>query len=258
MRSLSDSDLLHLWEGGLSRHPLDRALLALGAAFPETPYERFADWPLGRRNKALVDLRCKCFGARIAGWTSCAACGENLEFDLDGRALTIVGMNPDERSYANQQDESIVVNQRSYRLPTSRDLAKVAQETDPRRAAIRIVENCRLAPAAPHAPIEHVANSLSVPSSELWSDEELDEIGEQMALADPLAETRLTLHCPKCENDWEEALDIIAFLWAEIEAHARRLLWEIHSLASAYGWSETEILSLSELRRARYVEMVQS
>jgi hypothetical protein len=129
--------------------------LALGAAFPETPYERFADWPLGRRNKALVDLRCKCFGARIAGWTSCAACGENLEFDLDGRALIIAGTNPDERSYANQQDESIVVNQRSYRLPTSRDLAKVAQETDPRRAAIRIVENCRLAPPATHAPIEH-------------------------------------------------------------------------------------------------------
>lgn len=255
MRSLSDSDLLHLWEGGLSRHPLDRALLALGAAFPETPYERFAEWSLGRRNEALLDLRCSCFGQRIAGWTSCAACGENLEFDLDGRALTTAGTNPDERSYANEQDASIVVNQRSYRLPTSRDLAEAAQETDPRQAAIRIVENCRLAPPAP---TEHEANSLSAPSSESWSEEELDEIGEQMALADPLAEARLTLHCPKCDNDWEETLDIVAFLWAEIEAHARRLLLEIHSLASAYGWAESEILSLSEVRRARYVEMVQS
>ena len=98
----------------------------------------------------------------------------------------------------------------------------------------------------------------NVLSSKSWSDKELDEIGEQMALADPLAETRLTLHCPRCENDWEEALDIGAFLWAEIEAHARRLLLDIHSLASAYGWSETEILSLSEVRRAYYVEMVQS
>jgi hypothetical protein len=255
MRSLSDFDLLQLWEGGLSRHPLDRALLALGAAFPEAPYERFAGWPLGRRNEALVDLRCKCFGQRITGWTSCKACGENLEFDLDGRALITAGTNPDESSYSTQQDSSIVVNQRSYRLPTSRDLAKAAQETDPRRAAIRIVEGCSLAPPAPTV---HDANSLSVSSSELWSDEELDEIGERMALADPLAETRLTLHCPKCENDWEETLDIVAFLWAEIEAHSRRLLLEIHTLASAYGWSETEILSLGEVRRTRYVEMVQS
>jgi hypothetical protein len=91
-----------------------------------------------------------------------------------------------------------------------------------------------------------------------WSDEELEEIGERMAMADPLAEMRLTLHCPSCENDWEETLDIVTFLWAEIAARARRLLLEIHALASAYGWTETEILSLSENRRARYIEMVQS
>ena len=94
--------------------------------------------------------------------------------------------------------------------------------------------------------------------SESWSDEELEEIGEQMALADPLAETRLTLHCPKCEVDWEESLDMTSFLWTEIDARVRRLLLEIHTLATAYGWTETEILSLGENRRVRYVEMVQS
>jgi hypothetical protein len=91
-----------------------------------------------------------------------------------------------------------------------------------------------------------------------WSDEDLEEIGEQMALADPLAETRLTLHCPKCEVDWEESLDMTSFLWTEIDARVRRLLLEIHTLASAYGWTEREILSLGENRRVRYVEMVQS
>ena len=100
--------------------------------------------------------------------------------------------------------------------------------------------------------------SIRDPRSDSWSDQELEEIGERMAVADPLAETRLTLHCPKCEYDWEATLDIVAFVWAEIEARARRLLLEIHTLASAYGWSETQILALSENRRARYVEMVQS
>jgi hypothetical protein len=259
MRSLSDADLLHLWEGGLRLHPLDRALLALCAALPETPYERLADWPLGRRNRVLVELHCDCFGQSIQGWIACASCGEKLELDLDGRLLTVAGRYPDERSQSNKPDESIVVNRRSFRLPTSRDLAEAAQETDPRLAAIRIVENCLIAPQESLAtPLEHGAMSMRDPHSDSWSDEELEEIGERMAVADPLAETRLTLHCPKCENDWEETLDIVAFLWAEIEARARRLLLEIHTLASAYGWTESGILSLSENRRTRYVEMVQS
>ena len=31
---------------------------------------------------------------------------------------------------------------------------------------------------------------------------------------------------------------------------------EVHTLASVYGWTEREILSLSEPRRAFYLEMV--
>ena len=256
MRSLSDYDLLHLWEGGLSHHSLDRALLALGAAFPETPYERLAEWPLGRRNAALVELHCSRFGRRLAGWVACASCGEHLEFDLDGQALIEVVAEPDGRgSYTDSYDEAIVVNHRSYRLPTSRDLARAARETDPRRAAICIAENCCL-PPSPSNELE--AGSASVSPFDSWTDDDLDAIGELMALADPLAETRLSLHCPTCERDWQETLDSAAFLWAEIEARARRLLLEINTLASAYGWSEAEILSLSEFRRARYVEMVQS
>jgi hypothetical protein len=213
---------------------------------------------MGRRNKALAELHSVYFGQNLQGWISCASCGEKLEFELDGRVITVEELNNDEGS---RPDETIVVNRGTFRLPTSRDLAKAAQETDPRLAAIRIVENCRIEPRPhPGTSTEDGGTSGQVPDlrSESWSDEDLEEIGDRMASADPLAETRLTLHCPKCENHWEETLDIVSFLWAEIEARARRLLLEIHTLASAYGWTETEILSLSENRRARYVEMVQS
>jgi hypothetical protein len=79
-----------------------------------------------------------------------------------------------------------------------------------------------------------------------------------MALADPFAETRLTLQCPGCGNAWEEWLDMVSFFWAEVEARARRVFLEIHTLASAYGWTEGEVLSLSDGRRAMYLEMAQS
>jgi hypothetical protein len=40
-----------------------------------------------------------------------------------------------------------------------------------------------------------------------------------------------------------------------MDARARALLAEVHSLARAYGWTEPEILALSPQRRAAYLEM---
>jgi len=258
MKPLADSDLLLLWEGGMRRHPLDRALLALGAAMPETPYERLADWPLGRRNRSLAELRSRSFGSHFQGWIACASCGEKLEFELDSRVIVDAGREADESAHGDA-GETIIVNQQAFRLPTSRDLALAVHESDARLAAIRIVESCRVAlPHAADLPASREAFGVSDPAAENWSDDALDEIGERMAVADPLAETRLSLHCPHCECDWEETLDIGAFMWAEIEARARRLLREVHILAMAYGWTEAEVLALGENRRARYVEMVQS
>jgi hypothetical protein len=137
--------------------------------------------------------------------------------------------------------QPIVAHGRSFRLLTTRDLANAAQEADLRLATIRLVESCCLEPG----------------ESPDWSAEELDQIGQSLAMADPLAEIRLALRCPACENEWEENLDMVSFLWSEIEARARRLLFEVDALASAYGWTEKEILSLSERRRGLYLSMVQ-
>jgi hypothetical protein len=244
VRSLTDSDFLDLWEGGFRRHPLDRALLILGAAFPETPYERLAEWHLGRRNKALAELRAAYFGRSLKGWVLCTNCGEKLEFELDGQVIAGEAMEDDETGHS---EEPIVVNGRSFRLPTSRDLAEAAQETDPRLAAIRIVKNCLIGP-----------EDSPTQSEENWSEEDLEKIGETMAAADPMAETLLALRCSNCGSESQETLDLVSFLWAEIEARARRLLLQVHALASAYGWSEAEILSLSENRRSNYFALVQS
>src|ERR1700745_1583586 len=95
MKPLSNRDFLDLWEQGSSMHPLDRALLALGVALPETQPGTLADWPLGRRNRALVELRCACFGSRLQAWTACTRCAEKMEFELDGEALARSANDPD-------------------------------------------------------------------------------------------------------------------------------------------------------------------
>jgi hypothetical protein len=237
MRALSSSDFLDLWERGIRLHPLDRGLLVLGAAFPEASSERMADWPLGRRNEALARLGLSCFGPNPGAWTSCTQCGEKLEVDVDFRSLA-----NGEMEKRSSPGEPIVVKGRSFRLPTSRDLALAALKTDARSAAIRLAEACALEPG----------------NTPLWSDEDLEDVGEGMALADPMAEVTFHFACPECGNEGNADLDLASFIWEELAARARRLAVEIHRLASAYGWTESEILALSEARRALYLDMVQA
>jgi hypothetical protein len=230
MRRLTNSDLLELWERGRGSHPLDRALLALASALPGEPYEALAGWPLGRRNASLASLHQTCFGGALSGWVACPQCGERLEFSFD------TGMLLEER---NEDAGRLTLNGRTFRPLTSRDLAAIAAESDERAAARKLLHLC------------------SAEESE-FTDEELDAYGDLLAEADPLAETQLDFACAACDHRWREPLDIAEWLWAEIEARARRLLHDVHTLASAYGWPERETLSLSETRRAMYLEMVQA
>jgi hypothetical protein len=77
-----------------------------------------------------------------------------------------------------------------------------------------------------------------------------------MAEADPLADIQIAISCPACAQGWRAAFDILTFLWSEIEAWAWRMLSDVHTLASAYGWCERDILALSPTRRQFYLEMV--
>jgi hypothetical protein len=231
MRMLSNLDFLQLWERGSVLHPLDRALLTLSTALPQEPYGTLADWPLGQRNAALADVRRACFGTKMQAWVACPQCGERLEFEMDVDAL-------------NEEPGQAQVDfrGRNFRLPTSRDLAQVVKEQDSRDAALQLAQRCCL-------------GDLKL---DALSEEDLDHLGDCLAQADPMAETRLNLSCARCGAHWYESLDLADWLWSEIDTRARRLLLEVHTLASAYGWSEAEVLSLSEPRRAAYLEMVQS
>jgi len=232
MRTFSSSELLDLWERSVRLHPLDRGLLALSAALPRAS-EDFVDWPLGRRNRALFELHASCFGSQLQGWSTCPRCAQKVEFDIDLGSL----MN------AAQQEgsTSVTIGGGQFRLPTSRDLACVLS-ADPETSAVCLLERCHIGDGA----------------REGWDDAALSDAGEILAAADPLAETQLSLDCPSCAHQWNDVLDIGSFVWAEIESRARRLLWEVHTLASAYGWSEAETLSLSAVRRAGYMRMVQA
>jgi hypothetical protein len=84
----------------------------------------------------------------------------------------------------------------------------------------------------------------------------LDALSRHMETLDPGASVSFALDCPQCATHWQAPLDVGEMLWQKVRAAAERVLLDIDMLARAYGWTEREVLRLSPLRRAAYLQMV--
>ena len=228
MRAADAQSLLSCWEHGRPLHTLDRALLLHSLAAPEEKPDRLADRPVGERNAALLQLRASLFGDQLRSCVECPECREPLEFALS--VATLLGPGA---SRAN----GVRVNGLNVRLPTTRDLMSIASEPDEVLAVRKLLERLVCDSTDPR--------QVSP-----------DELSQALDQADPCADLAVALNCPACEHRWDAPLDVVSFVWDEIDVRARRLLDEVHVLAQAYGWTETEILRLPEARRHAYLERV--
>jgi hypothetical protein len=221
--------LLDLWEHGEREHPVDRALTVLAALASELPSD-LADEPLSWRDARLLSCRTRLFGDRFRGRAACPYCGCGVEVELAASELS---------SYANcgPAEGSVDVDGCTigFRLPTSRDLGAIVHCDGIGQARRRLAERCI--------------------GAEILDDDALAVIEEAMAAQAGLSDTQVGLKCPGCSREWSLVFDIGAFFWEELQAYARRLLRDIDVLARRYGWSESDVLALSETRRRHYVEL---
>ncbi|HBY61459.1 MAG TPA: hypothetical protein DEH78_16680 [Solibacterales bacterium] len=176
-----------------------------------------ADISIGQRDRTLLALREATFGASLPCYAECPHCGGKVEFTLDAAAI----------EFAEPPSGGGPL----FRYPRANDLAAVAGLRDADAAVTALLER------------------LSV------------EDGVEAALTDleaaiEASEVMISLTCPECAAPWQTAFDISSYFATEIAACAKRLLLEVHALASAYGWSEREILSMSSARRRCYLDMV--
>jgi hypothetical protein len=252
MRPLTATELLDVWERGLVEPPFQRALMLIAAASPEAPSEALAGLSVGKRDARLLKLREWTFGPRVNGVEACPACREQLEFAFnlaDLRAEATIQLS-DSRSNREEEPEGFSVSVGEYevgfRLPTSSDLCATAGSGEV--SAIREVLLQRCISLAQHNGEETSLRQL--PSAVT------DAVVERMAEADPMADIQLALCCPACSYQWQPVFDIVSFFWSEINAWAYRFLREVHTLASAYGWCEKDVLAMSDWRRQVYLEMI--
>lgn len=243
MRPLSTNEVLAMWEAGRALHPVDRALLLLATACPERSHDELADVMLGARDRLMLSLREQMFGSRLVGFSSCPECGERWELSLSVAELRHQMGSEKDTPEGAFSDDSVAIR---YRLPTSRDLAAVANASDAESGRRLLIERCVL---------EATREGQPLPCQEL-SDASIGRLAEQMSAADPGAEILLDSACPACGKTAEIYLDIAEFFWAELVALSRALFLEVHRLAQAYHWSEAAILEMSAQRRQAYLDLL--
>jgi hypothetical protein len=182
------------------------------------------------------------FGPELPAFAHCPACNELLEYVLSTHdLLKFSEPDPDPAGLAIQSGGFSM----RLRLPDSLDLRAVTTCKDHESASRLLSERCV---------VEATFDGALVTPADL-SPQMIETVSSALAAADPRAEMLINLNCTACSHTWQVTLDIERFLWTKVCATAKRLLRDVHTLATAYGWREPDILSLSSVRRQTYVEM---
>jgi len=134
-----------------------------------------------------------------------------------------------------------------FRLPNCDDLAALEAGADAPAQKSALLRRC----------VAEVRLNGDVNATDQLPEVVVTALSVRMADLDPQGDIQLTLTCPHCGHSWASPLDIVSYLWSEIHAWAERTLRDVHALASAYGWRESDILALSPTRRQAYLDMIQ-
>ncbi len=242
MRTLTNAEILEVWERGCQALPAQRAVLLLAACAGVAPDE-IASYSIGRRDAQLLELRGLLFGRHVVSLTPCPHCGESVELEFNVDEIATPAIAAESVSQATVTVDGYAVR---FRLPNSLDQLALAKAPDMAAARHTLLSRCVLAAQREG---DEVARE-QLPATVLTA------LTERMAELDPLANIFLAVACPACGRSWQALFDICDFFWRELQVHAQRLVQEVHRLASAYGWSEAAILALSAGRRRAYLELV--
>jgi hypothetical protein len=236
-------EILNIWERGGSRSLIEKTMDLLYASDPGSDKEDPAGLSIGERDARLLQLREWMFGSQLFNIADCPACHERVEW------ITTIG----ELLPLNQEEKSPLLHDINvddyhirFRLINSYDLIRASSDPAYRSNAKKMLSDCIIEVEKGKENVDPLALPDSV----------YDKLDQQIAEVDAQADIRMVLNCPKCSHTWEMPFDIVSYLWIEIDNWARRILHEVAVLASAFGWSESDILNMSPRRRQLYLEMV--
>ncbi len=231
MSCLSAAELLNLWERAYGLSPGRRAIEIVRAGFPQYEWTDIAHWPIGFRDRQIARLRAIHFGLTVPSVTNCPGCHAAVEFSVElDHCFQLQATEFDTPLLSALPDNILGVRP----LTT----ADVLEHLESAGREEELVRRC-----------------LTLVDDALLPSEDLSSLAGRLESLDPEARIEFALQCPECGREWSSLFDIVSVFWIELNTWARRMMQEIHQLATRYGWSEEEILRISPWRRAIYLSM---
>jgi len=196
-------------------------------------------WTASRRLQALLTVVIRSQGPALDVGTTCPEpnCGELLELPVRLPDFEHVGEHePIRCSPAGGTDLSL-------RLPTGSDQRYWLENglTDAAALASRLVVG-----------VDGVAPNSTWQVDSAW----LDVIEATLSAADPLNDITIDSCCPHCGLRFNLELDLELELLTQLEHRQQALFDDVHRIASAYHWTEEQILRLSRERRRAYLARI--
>lgn len=243
MRPLTAHELLNIWENSSGQSLVNRSLDMIRVSCA-TDLTDPAMLSIGERDTRLFRLREWLFGSDLLNMAECPQCHEKLEWIMSVSELPLKLSEQKERMLRYTLEVSPYTIQ--FRLPNSYDLmtalSDTAYQADPRKLFFDCILDAK-------------NGNVQCQPQEL-PDDVLDQLDQRLAEEDPCSDISMLLRCSGCGHGWELPFDIVSYLWTEIDNWARHMLQEVAILASAFGWSEAEILTMSPQRRRVYLGMI--
>lgn len=239
MPALTARALLETWEQAIALPPYGRAL-RMWQSLSNQSDDDTKDATVGQCDRGLIAIYRGLFGNELTCRANCPECNEDHELDLKLAMFDIP--HPVEGIRKIRIGGATL----HWRFPRAQALGNLVMarksSTEIRK---QLIQEC----------VAEVRKGKKQLAFEAWPSELTSKLATVMSEADPLLDPRVSITCTACGHLWSVCFDIASFLWNEIDLVARRLMNEVHRLAMAYGWSESQILEMTAARRAAYLQM---
>ncbi|MCP3911596.1 MAG: hypothetical protein GY713_11635 [Actinomycetia bacterium] len=203
-----------------------------------------ADLATPDRDRVFAALLDRLVGDRIESTVRCRSCGELFELSFSLAALLehrggfvptdVVAVSPGRWA----------LDGTTFRFPTGHDEQR-ARDTD--NPAVELRARCLgfADPSGDTAPAD-TPGDAAVPT----------RVEEAMAAMAPVLATEIGGECPECGETHAVTFDVQQYTTTLVRLGREQLLRDIHVIASAYGWSRTEILELDRAERRVYSDLI--
>ncbi|WP_325894316.1 T4 family baseplate hub assembly chaperone [Grimontia sp. NTOU-MAR1] len=262
LQALNDNRQVEVWEAASARRAQERAAILAGAFVPDSLKPTLPDWTVAGRDHLLMLAYQRQFGDAIEVEAKCDECGEKTQLSFTvsqvlgtaspelSKAWDAVHASLDTDAYLpvyhNVIFEGIPCR---FRLPRIADLNMLENsEVMLFQFAQRVIE-------PEDFPRIRSALADKENAQEAW-EMLFEQIEQQMLDSEPLSIVSLNSACPDCGAETLHQFDIANQFWAQLSASVEKQLWDVHLLATAYGWSSQDILAMSPARRRRHIAMI--